>query len=501
VPDFSAVWTAIVNDLVTENPTNRRLWSLPNGIMWIGGIQELYNRPCYDEITGNIISLSRVLVKGTPGIGKSLYLQILLVHLARRAKTEGREPPSIVYVYRIYGVLVKLFFLPDGSVVDISGGQRPPPPDYELSDSVDLEAPAGKILSLLVASDKEVNYNTFHKRIQEAQEKGETFVMNLFAFDELCAIKPTSMDVAVATFRHQIFGGSARNFLAVSKGDDVLLPVVDGTMTLMFSDIKESHYDAWDVAAHQVSAALVEKDVANPAAVVNSMMRHYMRLGSSGAVKVWASKFMAFLAADIVETRSDDISKELQKLFGRSGMGNMFELMGHRKLVQSSQPFSLKRLFPPSFTNRSSSKKTNSTLPRVHPPLFESAWFNLPMVRFNHISEISSIPDGTYGIPLNAAFPVADAIIQPDTILQFTISPKDHKGSLASLADLRAQLHEKEQTKHRIIFVIPKENFESFRYQSDLKDIRQFVCLSEPSVVRLPKDEGSEAEGKDAGGD
>ena len=93
--DFSAVWTAIVNHPIVENPENSRLWSLHGGIKWMGGIQELYNRPCYDEITKKISTLTHVLVFGTEGTGLTLYLQVLLVHLLRRAQDEGKDLPSI----------------------------------------------------------------------------------------------------------------------------------------------------------------------------------------------------------------------------------------------------------------------------------------------------------------------------------------------------------------------------------------------------------------------
>ena len=65
--DFTAVWTAVLNNRIVVNSENARLWSLPDGVEWIGGIKELYNRPCYDYFTGQISSLSRVLVIGTPG--------------------------------------------------------------------------------------------------------------------------------------------------------------------------------------------------------------------------------------------------------------------------------------------------------------------------------------------------------------------------------------------------------------------------------------------------
>jgi hypothetical protein len=161
VVDFSAVWTAILNGQIEEKSPNRRLWSLPDDLQWIGGIKELYNRPCYDKITEELDSSKCLLVKGTPGMGKTLYLQVVLVHLVRRARSKGLQPPSIHYVRKVMEKVVTLSFLANGSVIDITDDKGVPPPDYLLSDSVDINEPYGKILNLEVASDKVANYNNF----------------------------------------------------------------------------------------------------------------------------------------------------------------------------------------------------------------------------------------------------------------------------------------------------------------------------------------------------
>ena len=92
VDDFSSVWTAIVNGHIIENEKNERLWSLYDGvnrIKWVGDIEELYNRECYDDITTQLSNLTRVLVYGTPGVGKTLYLQAFLVNLVRQAREKN----------------------------------------------------------------------------------------------------------------------------------------------------------------------------------------------------------------------------------------------------------------------------------------------------------------------------------------------------------------------------------------------------------------------------
>ena len=412
VDDFSAVWTAIVQNRIVVNDANPRIWSLPDGIKWIGNIEELYNRECYDKITMDLETLTHALVFGTPGIGKTLYLQVFLVYLAQRTP-KGQPPPTIHYMYYDVDKVVKLSFLGDGSVVNITNVLQAPKPHYLLSDSVDVNVPSGTILNLEVASDKEKNFNQFQKRIQEARKKGGEFVMAPFSFEELQSIKPADMVDQCAKFRYDIYGGSARNFVAEQLKRCLVLDVVEETLTILFPDIKTDYPDAWNIVAHEVSGQLTRKAPNDMRATVSSMMWHMLGDGS----KMWASKFMEWLAAAIIDDHTSDIVDELERVIGKSGVGNLFEAMGHRKFVKSTVPFLLKPLL--------------ASLPQDK-PVFESAEFKLPVVRFNTVDEICNLPNGTYGLPMGS-FPVIDSIVQPRTLIQFTVSPVMHDVSLVKL--------------------------------------------------------------------
>ena len=107
--------------------------------------------------------------------------------------------------------------------------------------------------------------------------------------------------------------------------------------------------------------------------------------------------------------------------------------------------------------------------------------FNLPVVRFKTVAEIGILANGTYGLLMDNNVPVVDAVIQPDTLVQFITSPVLHEGSLQKLETIRAQLRAS-WNDHRIIFVIPREDIETFRYHPQLVDIRQLVCVVDPLV-------------------
>ena len=375
----------------------------------------------------------------------------------------GQDTPSIHYKFRADDAVLTYSFLPDGSVIDITRSMEPSYPQYVLSDSVDLTFPRGTVLNMEVASDKESNYNNFQKRIQEAKLKGASMVMPVFSFKEILSIKPADMDHRVAEFRYDVFGGSARNFKTVTTETTAILPVVEETLTLLFPDLKAQLYDSWMSACIQVSSALIRKTDAITRATVNSMMWHMQ----PDSTKAWASKFMEWLAATIVDERAADLVDELESIIGKSGVGNLFEAIGHRKLLKSTVPFLLKPL-------------SESMSPTK--PAFCKSVFNLPVARLKTVDEIQRLPIATYGLPMSSNFPTLDAIIQPDTLLQFTISPEQHDGKVGQLSKIRAQLRAPKDD-HRIIFIIPAKNIETFRYHTHLKDIRQLVCVDDPSVV------------------
>ena len=284
VREFSDVWTALLNwDTIIKDTAVSRKWTLPDGILWIGGIPMFYNRECYDTITQVIFGekLTHALIVGTPGIGKTMYLQRILVELVRRARSKGDDPPSIHYLRSTYpGVVQKLSFLPSGLVVDITGIKNDVDPDYLLSDSVDLHAPCGKVLNLEVASDKDTNFNIFQKCMRSANTPNKEIVMDLFSFEELLCIQPSAMDVEIANFRYYVYGGSARNFMGLTDVQSEILPVVRDTMRLVFSDVAD---DILQIVAMDVSAKLLAARDPN-SQTVNSMMRHI----PPGRVPIWA---------------------------------------------------------------------------------------------------------------------------------------------------------------------------------------------------------------------
>ena len=409
-------------------------------------------------LTNKSSSLTHFLIEGTPGIGKSMYLQIFLVHLSRLAKEKGQDTPSIFYVEMSYGRESRIMsLLPNGSVISITNDiYGHPQPKYVLSDNVDIDYPRGTILNMVVT---ESNYKCFYKWMQETRGRAGSIVMPVFTYEEILRIKPADMDDCIAEFRYDIFRGSARDFKRGYSETNYIQPVVTETLTLLFPDIKEQHHDSWTSACRQVSLPFIgiSNDGYTTRANVFKML-HTQPDSSS----VRASEVMKWLSAAIID------ECELERFIGKSGVGNMFRVIGHRKLLTSTVPYLLKPL--------------SASMPPTMPTFFKMN-FNLPVNRLKAVDDIQRLPIATHGLPIRINFPIVDAIIQPDTILQFTKSPEQHNGELEQLSKIRAQLQAPTRD-HRIIFIIPAKNIETFRHNPHLSDIHQLGCLDNPSAMR-----------------
>ena len=79
---------------------------------------------------------------------------------------------------------------------------------------------------------------------------------------------------------------------------------------------------------------------------------------------------------------------------------------------------------------------------------------------------------GTYGIPFRSNFPLIDAVVQPDILINFTIA-KFHKGAHFALEKLRTNLLEKDRQKHKFIWMV--EDPKNFPKQDGLEGIKQFA--------------------------
>jgi hypothetical protein len=180
-------------------------------------------------------------------------------------------------------------------------------------------------------------------------------------------------------------------------------------------------------------------------------------------ITIWASKFMGQLAAALYDNRDIDMHAELKHILGSSGQGLAFEALGHRKLRRSTRPFILKPLL--------------KTVPDSKPS-FRQELFNHSIVLLRNVKNVKLLPLESYGLPLFGNFPLVDAIVQPNMLIQFTTVKNNHKGSNDNLELIREGLLGPRST-HCMVFVVPTENCETYRFQNGLGDIEQFLSFDE----------------------
>jgi hypothetical protein len=394
----------------------------------------------------------------------------LLVSIVDKARQANLAIPSINYVRLEKQTVCDYQLLPDGRVqiYDLATHGLP---DYLLSDSVDLNVAYGKRLSIEVASDDKKNYKNFDKRVQEASatHSGLRKYMPLFSLSELLSIRG-DMSEEEATFRYEVFGGSARNFKDKDEEEDVKqLEIVDQTMRWMFGEqMRTDHQDWWDGVVGKISEKLTQSDRDLDKNTINSMMRH--RTARNEAI--WATKFMEILSGMILEDKVLAIHTALEELIGRSGMGVAFESVGHKKVSTCSEHYLLQPLHKPH-------------QPRTKWPREISMRFDYPIRLIRTVADLSQLPDGYYGLPIHGYFPLADFVVKTGEVTvigNFTIA-ETHKGAPEQLDEILQHIQPPVDHRVLIVWVVPRKNLDDFKWVKGLESIDQYVMTYEPVVT------------------
>lgn len=262
-----------------------------------------------------------------------------------------------------------------------------------------------------------------------------------------------------------MFGGSARNFKlqidttaddnALQRTPEVFFKIVEDTISWFFGGREISvDRETWNVTIRLIRKTIVEQlscidDLSDPQAFTG-MFYHTHSTGYHS----WATTFLKCLAGKIIDMRVLNLSEKLRQLIGEAGMGVAFESLGHETLVKSNVEH-----------------RAISIIKYQKP---KEAVLKVPsrIEIFRAAGDISSLPRGVYGVPVNGNFPCVDAVIQPNTLLQFTTSNR-HPGN-EHIDGIRANLLERDKKNHRLIFVVPKELLNMFSKQENYGDIKQY---------------------------
>lgn len=431
--------------------------------------KKLYIRSCYKKNLNEFIQrkdqlradqILKVAYIGSSGIGKSAFLQVLLVYLVFEAKQKGV----------VYSIRLKVFISErshaedwllrtDGSC-SIYGKQVV---HYFLSDSVDIasfDLCEVQVACVLATSDKSSESKQFDKL------PGRVIIpLPVWSYNELLQISPFSENESA--LRYAIFGGSARHFLGCDSNFHAgySFAYVSETIDWFFEEEKKSEVlnvseQQWnEILGYLVqclsSASNKERDSTQIA--VKSLMWH-----TNDCLEFfYASRFMAMLAQHILSQRESSLREALGSVVTASGIGYCFEYLGHKEMLNRRHWFRV----------HGKGQGTHS---------FHWECGQLQLKKFRRIEDIASLSEGTYGIPYRSNFPLIDAVVQPDTLINFTIS-KLHRGANAVVERLRDHLLEKDRKKHRFIWMV--EDAEKFCKQDGLGDIEQYaMCYADSRI-------------------
>eukprot|EP01036_Dinobryon_divergens_P026908 gene26908-35604_t len=431
------------------------LWTLANGARWIGNLARMVIRDCYvtlaDKVLDGVTKISLVL--GIKGIGKTVFINYLLVRIVEKYRALNEALPDIVYVWKPDDIK-RVRFSADG----VFGLPSSIPAPFYLSDSVDIaDASLGTTLLLEVTSHDADNYRKFSDRMVDESASAFEYYIPAWNFDELLIVNPISDTFSKddATFLFDVFGGCARYFAPSGQQPEEMDDYIQKSAEWFFGpqiQLDNTFIWCWTMKAirTRINKMTSGGSLASPDKVaISSLFRdpHISVPGTNFFIVGYTSRFMRFLAGCLKDDAEATLWNALKDIFGPCGEGVAFESLGHKTLVATEQEYVATNLKP-----RVRANKT-----------FTKSFYQMPRVLIRAVGDIEFLLDDQYGLPLFGNFALVDAVIQPNLLLQFTIGKTHGKVSdEGKYAELRSKLRGAKGT-HKLIFVLKPENLEEFQ--------------------------------------
>jgi len=477
IAEFIGFWKAVCSDsILSTRKGDSSYLVFSDGAKWLSGLSELYVRNCYHELRKCFVNdaMKGGLLKGTPGIGKSLFLRWLMACLAREAIERRETDVTFGFSFLMGDNVIELFCALTGCVqyYHESHGK----PTYFFSDSVDISSvDLSTKLTLLVSSDDPKHFTEWQKRLDEHDEISAIKFMPVFSVVELVAIAPLKKD---AVFRFDIVGGNARQAFAGGGRDKGLYAFVEKHFDDFFQGIPVATEER-DWACLVVSKELCRTtdtksaDAAISSFVVSSFFKNIQVDSKYDKEKSeWASTFLKFLAGAIAADSDSSMLVNLKNIFGGSGMGVAYEYYGHQQI----------------FENR------NQEYPVIDLITKSTATLRFRFDKKAHlrkVKDISTLKDDEYGIPTTCNFPFGDAFIKtPRTIFQFTTGLR-HRGAMSKLPAICDQLKGEGENAINLVYVVPQDKIGGFTPENiDLPYVKQYLttdirAVNEESLMKL----------------
>ena len=448
-------------------------------------------RECYDTIITTIRDkeYANVLLKGTPGIGKSFFMYYFIFSLVKNNSHKiviavaylVRETPKIIYISV------------DGQDVTVLNSYAPVP-DYYFSDSVDIEKNnASKCLTALFASMDEKHFRTFQKILMQPTSKSADMYVPLVPMSELGKMFVNERILqSTVQFRRDIYGGSARNCLddCDHRVDDSIKTKIREYLSMFFAGctgILEEDMD-WAATTLTFHLAKLFADRADLALLERSVVTHQFVHPTElkPLEKTFCSSVMKYVCGRLVQAYQRTIENRIRDMFGGSGTGILFESMAFDTMYQNLKDGHSYHLQP---VTRNTEVTRNTDVSTLHYDVKRK-------VLIRTISDIQNLESGDVGVPVVGNFPVADFVVGTN-LLQMTVATS-HSVKEERLEEFCAALG---TNSPRLIFVTQAKNVNSFTGCPSLTSgIQQYVTTPDITASVSVLGKGKETRSKSSSG-
>jgi hypothetical protein len=436
-----------------ESLKANEVFNLGQDVSFLGEIDfrsRLFVRECYLELLDLVLSGGKnVLVRGTPGIGKTHFSFLLILRLIAEGKTVVYERKSRDRAF--------LF-----SPTEVKSGRRFTDFDevgskdtFLILDAINVDVINAK--TILVSSPNENNFHDFVKKIDVTKD---SYYMPPWSLEEIldCNGKMYNRRVSDVRAGYEKVGGVPRILLEKDTVD--IGPVSDAIIT---------------------TSGLAWKEISRNLAVNSQVSGKVFHMIPTADLRNFEYRFASKYVEDEVFSRVSDNSEAAicqfirdSRSLGEAGglAGVLFERIAHLRLEKGGD-FEIRSL-------DGRSADTELKLPTKS-----------PKKRFTDVNEIAGFSVGDYIVPKASNFESVDSMMKPNLLFQMTVSashPCKQAGLHKAIAALSLGGSSSPTKKQKgsgsqtipvqgppptcLYFVVPDDLFASFQTQKyiDAKD-------------------------------
>jgi hypothetical protein len=426
------------------------------------GVSVLHVREEYPRIYNKIMeseSSKEHIVTGSPGIGKSLFGLWLVYQIMMGNKSNNKYPYTLLYQTVLVDMKVLLEVGEDGRLTSLEVISVPPKfVDYLIVDSADVGSTEPARKGVFISSIGNRFLAVAEEKWFQKNSDGYTYPMTVYSVEEIEAFSTNTMGHAKDTIltMYDIFGGSARFILQSielidheEKSQKAVRDVEVEILTCMrdfFGAKNVCGKDGQHKVLFRAAALKLAKFIHKTSEKVDFLTRSLFIHHTETDEKICASPFLGYYAACNNAANKQDILTQIRKIFGSSGIGFLYEYAAHQEIIRNltrGEKYRIERI------DGGGSED------------FSQEIAGTKLIR--NVNDIEHLHKKDYGLPSITTFPLVDAVIKPNILLQMTIKSSHDTQSAHRIEDIIKAMKVKGNTKVKMIYVLPKESYENFK--------------------------------------